>query len=354
MTHLDYIELHLNGHVLKGNAIVEFCKNSTLQNEIDLGIFMADWLDSNPNIEVQTSGSTGIPKIIAVQKKQLLQSAAATTKFFNFLEGEVAVLALPIKYIAGKMMVVRALYSKLHLKIIEPTSHPFNSISDDEKIDFLPLTPMQLQDVTNTKNVQKILLGGAPISEVLEQALQTLKADIYHGYGMTETLSHVALRKVNGKGKTPYYTALPGVNFYINNKECLCIHVPFIPHPIVTNDLVELLNETTFIWKGRADHVVISGGIKLFPEHLENKLAAYIPHPFFIASISDIVLGEKLCLLIEAAQYSEEQLNQLKFLLQQHLKKLEIPKLIYFQKPFIYTESGKIQRKQTMQLLDSR
>lgn len=354
MTHLDYIELNINGHLLKGNAIVEYCQNSTTQNGIELAHFMIDWLDSNSKIKLQTSGSTGVPKTIEVQKIQLLQSAAATAKYFNFSEGEVAVLALPIKYIAGKMMVVRALYSKLHLKVIEPTSHPFEFISDEEKIDFMPLTPMQLSKVTSTKNVQKILLGGAPISEVLEQALQPLKAAIYHGYGMTETLSHVALRKVNGKDKTPYYTALPGVHFYTNKKDCLCIHVPFLPHPIITNDIVELLSETEFIWKGRADHVIISGGVKLFPEHIENKLAAYIPHAFFISSVSDIVLGEKLCLVIEAEQYSAAQLKRLKETLQQQLEKLEIPKHIYFHKPFTYTESGKIQRKQTIQLLDSR
>ncbi|MBK7099359.1 MAG: AMP-binding protein [Sphingobacteriales bacterium] len=309
---------------------------------------MAEWLDDTPYINLKTSGSTGTPKTIRAKKNNMLQSANATALYFDFKRGQNALLCLPVDYIAGKMMIVRALYSKLNLICIEPSLSPLEDIPEDMVIDFAPMTPMQLHGVINTGSVRNILFGGGPVSAELENASQTLKTEIFHGFGMTETLTHIALRRVNGSNRSPVYHGLEGVRFTTDDLNCLIIQLPFLTVPIVTNDVVELINEQSFIWKGRADHVINSGGIKLFPEGIENKLGTTISNRFFMAGLPDKMLGEKLCLFIEGSGFDTEGISALGKQIDLFLEKYEKPKEIIFIDKFSITDSGKIQRAKTV------
>lgn len=349
MNYNDFQHLTLNGQRLKGNEIVHFCRDNKAENLRQLGHFIEEWLLAKDTVKVRTSGSTGKPKVIEVLKNQMLKSAAATAKYFGFEQAQTALLCLPINYIAGKMMVVRALLSGLNLICIEPDNNPLGRLPEETPIHFAPLTPMQLKNTLVTGNVRKILLGGGPINPALEQRLQSFKAEIFHGYGMTETLSHIALRKVNGAEKSEHYEALPGVTFRQDERGCLVALVPFLRAPVITNDLVTLLNNYSFIWNGRVDNVVNSGGIKLFPEAIEKKLFPFLTEHFFVAGLPDSNLGEKLCLFIEGEAYSEEAISLLKAGINKHLEKYEKPKEILFLKQFSMTESGKIQRKKTLE-----
>jgi len=341
MNYSEYNELTLNGVSLTGKEIQQYCLESDSAIVRYIGNFIAEWLNDSPSIPVRTSGSTGLPKVIEVRKQQLLQSASATATFFEFKKNQNALLCLPLSFIAGKMMVVRALFSKLNLICVEPGLDPLSSIPPDTYIDFAALTPMQFKDTTHAGRIRKILLGGGPISPEMEQQYQSLPAGIYHGFGMTETLSHIAVRRVNGSESSELFQALPGVYFTTDTRGCLIIQVPFLDNPVITNDMVELVSNESFKWKGRADNVINSGGIKLFPEEIEKKLFPLINERFFITGLPDELYGEKICLIIEGEPYSPERLALIKNKIPQRLNKYENPRAVYFLKEFRITESGK-------------
>jgi len=351
MNYKNYTTLTINDNQLQGNAIVDFCFQQQEEYFKAIGFFMQEWLNDSPTITLQTSGSTGNPKLIEVLKEQMLASAAMTAKYFQFQKNQTALLCLPTQYIAAKMMIVRALYSQLNLICIKPSSNPLQNLPKNKIIDFAPLTPMQLNNVNSTIGIKKILLGGSTISKELEKNLQNFSAEVYHSYGMTETLSHIAIRKLNGKNVSKYFEALDGVSFTKDERDCLIIKVSFLSSAIITNDVIDLKDEHTFIWKGRWDNVINSGGVKLFPEQIEQQLHQFIKDLFFVFGKNDALLGEKLCLVIEAEKYSTEKLNMLQENIQTALKKYEQPKEIFFIKHFPKTASEKIQRSNVIALL---
>ncbi|MBS1589954.1 MAG: AMP-binding protein [Bacteroidetes bacterium] len=351
----NFEQLTLNGKTYSKLTLLDFCKQAPQQHINELGAFLSDWFLDADTITLKTSGSTGVPKTIVVRKEQMLKSAAATANYFNFKPGQSALLCLPMPYIAARMMVVRALFSGLNLICIAPCSNPLDAIDDSIHIDFAPLTPMQLHFVSNTKGIKHILLGGAPISESLELRCQSLSAQIFHGYGMTETLSHVAIRRVNGADKSNIFYGLPNMVFHTDERGCLTIDVPYLEKRIVTNDLVALLSDKSFIWQGRADNLINSGGIKLIPEHIEEKLLPFLTNRFFVAGLPDDKWGQKLVLVIEGSPLLAYQINVLKENMNQHLNRIEQPKEIWFIEKFIETPTGKIQRLQTLNLtIDER
>lgn len=352
MNYKDYDSLIINGHTLRGSSIIEFCYGSEEKHLQLLGNFMENWLDSNPLMELSTSGSTGHPKKIVVEKNQMLESARMSVQFFGLQEGQTALLCLPLEYIAGKMMVVRALYKSLHLFCIEPSSHPLRDLSINQKIHFAPLVPMQVENIPPNNSLEIILLGGAPVSPDLGSKLQSFTSTIYHSYGMTETLTHVAARKINGVDKSETFHALPGVQFETDSEDQLIIHVPFLHEPVRTKDIVTLLSPTEFKWKGRSDFVINSGGVKLFPEEMETKLAPFISQRFFILGIPDDRLGEKCILVVEGEKFTDEEMELLHQKLQNKLSKFEQPKHIFFTLHFLQTSSGKILRKETLNSID--
>lgn len=347
MNFKNYDTIILNGVELSGTGIADYCRETGDPFLLQIGLFVNEWLDQNPFIEVNTSGSTGKPKQILIEKNRMLQSAAMTANYFQFKKPQTALLCLPVDYIAGKMMIVRAFFSQLDLICTQPSSNPFAEL-DKKHIDFAPLIPMQLQEVTSTDIIRKILLGGAPLNPVLEERIQTFSSDIFQGYGMTETLSHVAIRRVNGSGKSNVYNALEGIYFETDHLDCLVIHAPFLNKAVTTNDVVELLNDHSFLWKGRRDYVINSGGIKLFPEEIEKKLFSFIKEQFFIAGIPDTKFGEKVHLFIESEPYEKNKLSALNEKMIDGLEQYEKPRDIIFLKKFVYTENGKINRKETI------
>lgn len=306
--------------------------------EKPVGDFLLDWFDSKSYIEMQTSGSTGIPKMITVSKQAMVESALATGDFFELNPGNKALQCLPVKYVAGKMMLVRAMILGLDLDYVAPSSHPLHHNEVD--YDFVAMVPLQAQNsIAELKKVKKLIVGGASVNKILEKLLLKLPTEVYETYGMTETISHIAARKLGEKA----FTILPNVTISYDDRNCLVIHAPRISEEvIVTNDIVELLNENQFVFIGRIDNVINSGGIKLIPEKIEEKLALKINHRYFIGSKPDNELGEKVVLVIEG------ETQEFDNTLYEGLDKYEKPKEIIFISKFKETPNGKIMRKETL------
>ncbi|MDI1316622.1 AMP-binding protein [Flavobacterium sp.] len=306
--------------------------------EKPVGDFLLDWFDSKNYIEMQTSGSTGIPKMISVSKQAMVESALATGDFFELNPGNRALQCLPVKYVAGKMMLVRAMILGLDLDFVAPSSHPLHN--NEVHYDFVAMVPLQAQNsITELQKVKKMIVGGAAVNKNLEKQLLKLPTEVYETYGMTETITHIAARKLGEKA----FTVLPNVTISYDDRNCLVIHAPRISEEIiVTNDIVELLNENQFIFIGRFDTIINSGGIKLIPEQIEEKLAGKITERFFIASKPDNELGEKVVLVIEGEKHEFDTT------LYDELDKYEKPKEIIFIPKFKETPNGKIMRKETL------
>jgi o-succinylbenzoate synthase len=315
--------------------------NSPIWNDVNQ--FISDWYSPNDEMTLHTSGSTGSPKSIQVKKEWMRNSANLTGKTFGLKEGDSTLLCMPMKYVAGKMMVVRALELGLELTIVEPSSNPLEGIS--EQIDFAAMVPIQLENsIDQLDKVKTLIVGGGQVDPKLVERLQNVPTDIYETYGMTETLTHVAIKPLNGSNKSKFFQALDGVHFEVEDRGCLVIHTPMLnPNPIVTNDLVDLVDEASFRWLGRVDNVINSGGIKIIPEVVEAKLTAVISdRRFFIAGVPDESLGKKVILIIEG-----EKLD----ISLDSLEKYEEPKEIHFIEKFRVTTSGKIYRNSTLDML---
>lgn len=320
--------------------------------EKQIGDFLTDWLSDSQYIIGKTSGSTGKPKEIKLKKQFMVNSAIATGDFFDLEPGFTALHCLPANYIAGKMMLVRAIVLGLEIDLTEPTSSP---IFDYEKsYDFCSMIPLQLTNMVDyIDNIKNILVGGAHVSTKLRKRIQKCSGNIFETYGMTETITHVAARRINHFERSPLpkeqwhcFTALPDVNISQDLRGCLVIDAPYVSDKeIITNDLIKLLSDRTFEWLGRIDNVINTGGIKVYPEIIENKLTCFIENRFIIASEPDEKLGEKLILIVEG---DEESVKDINFNI---LGKYEVPKEIYFLKEFVSTFSGKIQRTETLELL---
>ena len=290
-----------------------------------LGEFLLDWIDKETYISVKTSGSTGTPKKIRLEKQHMVNSALATGAFFDLYPGNAALLCLPGDYIAGKMMLVRAMVLGLELDWKAPSLTPLRSI--ETCYHFCAMVPIQLENsLDQIDHIKTLIVGGGPMSENLTAKVQDKKTDIFETYGMTETITHVAVRKVN-RGAVDYFETLPDVKVYSDERDCLVVQAPEISTDvIITNDIVEILSDQRFKWLGRYDNVINSGGVKLIPEQIETKLAALIKDRFFISGIPDDQLGQKAILLIEGKEENTEFLGEIKNL--ETLKKYEVPKEI--------------------------
>lgn len=311
--------------------------------------FFLEWFSSdNETITVNTSGSTGVPKPIALQKKHMINSAISTGNFFDLQSKTKALLCLPINFIAGKMMLVRALTLGWHLDIVVSSSTPLKEV--EKHYDFAAMVPLQVENSFKKLNFIKLLIiGGGVVSSRLQQKLQQVSTNAYATYGMTETITHIAIKKLNKlTTSNVFYKVLPDVNIFLDERNCLVIEAPKISNKIVfTNDVVELTSSNTFNWLGRFDNIINSGGIKLQPELIEKKLKPYVKQRFFIAGIPDENLGEKLVLIIEKnkSEFLEIAIHS--------LNKYEKPKEIYYISKFIETSTKKINRKKTLSLIFS-
>jgi len=306
--------------------------------EKPVGNFLLDWFDSKSFIEMETSGTTGAPKTILMSKQAMVDSALATGNFFDLQPGNRAMQCLPVKYVAGKMMFVRAMILGLDLEFVAPSSHPLDHNEID--FDFVAMVPLQAQNsISELKKVKKMIIGGAALNKSLEKQLLKLPTEVYVTYGMTETITHIAARKLGEKA----FTVLPDVTISYDDRNCLVIHAPRISDEvIITNDIVELVNENQFIFLGRIDNVINSGGVKLIPEQIEEKLGGKFHHRFFITSKPDNELGEKVVLVIEGEKH------ELDDSIYESLDKYEKPKEVVFISKFKETTNGKILRKETL------
>lgn len=304
-----------------------------------VGDFLLDWFDNRDYIEMQTSGTTGLPKLIRVEKQAMVNSALATGNFFDLEAGIRVLHCLPTQYVAGKMMLVRAFILGWELDLAEPTTTPLER--NDAVYDFAAMVPLQAQhSLSKLNQVKKLILGGAKVSQALAKELKKVPTEIYETYGMTETITHIAAKRVGEEA----FTVLPDVAISEDDRHCLVIDPYAICNkPVVTNDVVNVISDTQFVWLGRYDNVINSGGVKLFPEQIEEKLSGLIDRRFFVKGVSDEKLGEKLVLVIEGEPYT---INETFFA---ELGKFEKPKEILFIDKFTETESGKVIREKSMQ-----
>lgn len=308
--------------------------------------FLHQWFDNSQTIDVKTSGSTGVPKIISLSKETMRQSAQATLSFFRLKKNDPALLCLSANYIAGKMMLVRAIVGELDLTVIEPATV---LLIPPKLFRFCAMVPMQVEETlrvygnTSFSCIESLIIGGAPVPSSLEHKLKDVSTACYVTYGMTETASHVALKRLNTNEP---YRALPGIFFEEDDRHCLIIKAPLLcPDLLRTNDIVELCNSSAFHWKGRYDFVVNSGGIKIVPEELEKKIEPFLKRPFYLSKRSSRLYGEELILVLEGDKLASDAENILLMSLSTILNKYENPKAIYYVPAFEYTSNGKLKRK---------
>lgn len=321
--------------------------------------FCKEWLNGRKIFELQTSGSTGKPKLIKVKRSQMLESALATQSYLDIPNGIESLCCMNTRYIAGKMMLVRAMVWGSPLLLIEPSSNPFINLTKDFNPKFVAMAPLQLEEslnfnLENLKKIEYLIIGGAPISKNLKSLILENKLTAFQTFGMTETVSHIALAPI--REEELIYEILPGVQFGIDERGALWTKSLMSNGQIIqTNDLVKLISKNSFQWLGRADFVVNSGGVKLHPEILEPKIESIIrthfpDSNFFLFGLPDESLGQRLALFIESESRDKEKAKNLQEELKLRLGKYESPKEVYLIREFIRTESGKINRQKTSDL----
>ncbi|WP_027450135.1 AMP-binding protein [Xylanibacter brevis] len=315
---------------------------------MDLEEFLEEWHNSSPTVLVHTSGSTGQPKPMWVEKKRMEASARITCDFLGLKPGDTALLCMSLDYIAGKMMVVRAQTCGLRLVAEKPTGCP----SWNGKIDFAAMVPMQVYNLLKTeegrkrlRSVRHLIIGGGAIDDALAQELKTFPHAVWSTYGMTETLSHIALRRLNGADASEWYTPLEGVGIAQTGEGCLAIDAPAVHEgTLVTNDIVELRG-SQFRILGRKDNVVCSGGIKIQIEEVERLLRPHLGAAFVVTKRKDEKFGEALVLLTE-----DTQLDAQRSVCQQVLPKYWQPRYYQYVEQIPMTETGKPARKEAERL----
>ena len=303
--------------------------------------------DDSNIIKCRTSGSTGTPKFIQFNKKSILASAKNSIEYFKLQEKQSAILCISVDFVAGLMMLVRAMISGMHLHVTPVSSRTYNYIRF--KVDFIALFPKQLYGFINDpkglqilKNIQYILVGGGSINLNIENQLVSDEITVHHSYGMTETLSHVAIKKTGFKGENTY-RALPGISFGVKN-DCLEIYYPAISdEKLKTNDIVELINGFSFKWLGRSDFVINTGGYKISPEQLEQKMNGLFDLEFIIVGVEDNEFGQKTGIVFKG----QAPKVMSKKIFSENIHPYEIPKLYTVMNEFYSTQNGKLDRRMT-------
>ena len=309
-----------------------------------------EWYNDNGYVTMYTSGSTGKPKAIQLSKQDIKASVQLTLSTFKLNRKDKILCCLPLSYIAGRMMLYRGLIGRLDIILVEPKINPIAELI--EPIKFMALTPMQIEailDQTPEKFdlVDIILIGGAPISNNLERKiLDRVKSQVFESYGMTETITHVAIREID---RQDYFEALAGVRFSIHADDCLSIHTNHLSQTkFDTNDVVHLLSESKFRWQGRRDRIINVGGIKVSPEQLETKISALLAMPYFVINLPDDTAGEQIALVIEDKQWGEQRILTALDEVSAVCSKYERPRTIFFSSKFVRTHTGKVDRLKTM------
>jgi len=337
------------------DALSEFQKSS-----LD---FCREWLNGKDKFSLFTSGSTGTPMKISVSRNQLKSSAHLTAKAIGLQKNDTSLICLDTRYIAGIMMIVRSLETGMNMIIVEPSSNPLEKIEEENGIDFIALVPLQLETILKSPQREKLnriknaLIGGAALNPKTSKELDGLLCSFFATYGMTETLSHIALQKLNGKNAQDFFQVLPGITISQDERGCLVIKAPHISRDlIVTNDLVELNGSSQFRWLGRVDTIINTGGVKVIPEKIEVTISVLldklkISNRFFVAALPDVVLGESVNLFVEGSRFPTDMEDLIQNKLREVLNKFEVPKAIKYVSEFINTDTGKINKIRTIAML---
>ena len=327
--------------------------------------FIRQWLNGTQEFSLTTSGSTGPPSPIVLRRRQLEASARRTADFFDLGPGDRALVCLNCEYIGGMMMLVRGLERNLHLTIVEPHADPFAYVAADAEFDFAAFVPLQLKTVLaaghapRLNQMKALLIGGAPADAALQQELQPLTVPVWLTYGMTETCSHVALRRLNGPQATTAFRVLPGIAAGQDERGCLTLRGDVTDDQlIITNDVVNLRDAHTFEWLGRADFVINSGGVKVPAEKVELVLDVALAEigagrRCFVAGQPDERLGQTVTAFIEGPALSAGLEKELKALLAGRLGRYEQPRQLVYVPEFQITATGKLNRAATLSLLAS-
>lgn len=307
-------------------------------------IFLEEWFSEKTEVNVQTSGSTGVPKIFEIEKKKMINSAVMTCNFLGLKEGDSALLCLPVEYISGKMMIVRSIERKLKLKIAEPSLKPVENL--DEEIDFCAMTPLQVENSLEKLHlIKNLIIGGAAVSESLKSKILQMNLSssnrIFETYGMSETLSHIGLKQLMPE-QEDYFTVFENVSISLDDRGCLKIFAPNVnADELQTNDLVDIRNEKQFKFLGRIDNVINSGGAKIFPETLETLVKKELPNEAVFIGLPDDSLGQKLILIIEGNKSDEVIKTVMEIPFDKNFHK---PKEIIFISEIPRTPNGKVNR----------
>lgn len=317
--------------------------------------FLREWFSDSKTIRVQTSGTVSAANHFFSKKKHFIFSAKESLTVLQIPTGAKSLLCLPMDYIAAKMMLVRALVGNLNLHCIAPTSKVLEKVI--EKFDFAALVPYQLfSGMKNIENINCLLIGGTALDNSLEKMLKKLPTKIFETFGMAETLTHIALRKISNPTEQ-FFRPLPSVKITKTADNCLKIKAPKrgLVNYFKTNDLVTINQDGSFSWLGRLDNLIQSGSLKICPEILEqkikNKLAKIIKKDFFLSSVANKKLGSELIILLEG-DYSQKELTAIKIKLKQNFKFYEIPRQFVIVEEFLRNKNLKLLRKATLKSLD--
>lgn len=312
----------------------------------DLYFFLEKWFDASPVIIVHTSGSTGTPKELVVRKDRMMQSARLTCEFLNLQAGDTALLCMNLRYIGAMMVVVRSLVAGLNLIVRPASGHPLSDI--EEPLRFAAMVPLQVyntlrvpEEKARLEQTDILIIGGGAVDDSLEAEMSALPTAVYSTYGMTETLSHIALRRLNGDTASKHYYPFPSVELSLFAESTLVVKAPLICGEVLqTNDIACLYPDGSFTIAGRKDNVINSGGIKIQAEEMEKRLRPFIPVPFVVTSVPDPRLGQALTLLIAG----QVDVRELESKLQTVLDAYHRPRHIFMTESIPQTENGKTDR----------
>jgi o-succinylbenzoate---CoA ligase len=355
----SYNSIHLNGkeilikNILSGDIQPQSdFESQTLQ-------FIRDWLNGVENFILKTSGSTGEPKQITITRDQMTQSARATEKALELKAGYRSLICLDTRFIAGKMMIVRSLVTDMRMEIHEPHRNPFADLNESNQIDFIALVPYQVEEILNSpkarvfNKVRTVIIGGAQLSLSATEKIKRYCCQAYITYGMTETISHIALNRLNDQTENNVFEILPNVRIWVDSRGCLNIETPYLEEEVVTNDLVEIISLKKFRWLGRLDNAINTGGSKVHPEKIEYQIekifkSLNVVKNFFIAGLSDYKYGQAVTLFIEGAPDDVIGVD-LENRLKSQLERYERPRKIIYLHRFLYTSTDKLDRKRTLE-----
>ncbi|MDZ4715434.1 MAG: AMP-binding protein [Cytophagales bacterium] len=326
-------------------------------------LLIKQWIEGVSEFTFHTSGTTGPPRPLTFTRGQLETSARITAGALSLQPGYTSLVCLDVQFVAGAMMIVRSLISGMDMIIRAPSGNPFLGIH--APVDFAALVPAQLismldQGPEYLRTLKAVLIGGAPLPAGMAHRLQPFEGSFFATYGMTETLTHIALQKLNGTDRQDAFHVLPDFVVTLDDRGCLVVSAPHLgPEPVVTNDYAEMITETSFRILGRTDDIINSGGIKIQPQLVEELLQKILDRRkiyarFMVAGLPDDVLGERLVLIMEGDPLPPEHHSSLLSAMAEELPKYKAPKTISYIPRFTCTATQKIDRNATLRELQEK